>query len=127
MTIEKVLLVDDDPDIRTIGRMSLQKVGGWSVVEAANGQEGIEMARQEKPDVILMDMMMPVMDGRAALAEILEDPDISRIPVVFLTAKVQTGEVSEYVSYGAIGVIGKPFDPIELPAQIREIVARVRE
>ncbi len=123
----KVLLVDDEEDIRKIGRMSLAAVGKLQVVLATGAVEAIELARLERPDVILMDMMMPGMDGLAALAELKRIPELQAIPVLFMTAKVQRSEVEHYLSVGAIGVIQKPFDPMTLPGEVKRIVQAHRQ
>nr|WP_136924994.1 response regulator [Polyangium aurulentum] len=123
MAIAKVLLVDDEPNIRKIGELSLKKVGKWAVVLASSGSEGIELAAQERPDLILLDVMMPGLDGPATLAELKSRAETADIPVIFMTAKVQKQEVERYLAAGAVGVIPKPFDPMSLPSQIREIIA----
>ncbi len=119
----KVLLVDDEADIRKIGQLSLQAVGKFETLLASNAAEGIEIARAEQPDLILMDMMMPGMDGLEALAKLQSLPDVKHIPVIFVTAKVQQHEVEHYLSVGAIGVIQKPFDPMLMPDEVRRILA----
>lgn len=118
----KVLIVDDEADIRRIGELSLQSVGGWDVLLAENGAEGMETARAQKPDLILMDMMMPEMDGLTVLRKIRKDPELEAMPVIFMTAKVQRDEVARYVEAGALGVVHKPFDPMTLPDEIRRIL-----
>ncbi len=117
----KVLLVDDEEDIRKIGRLSLEAVGRFETLVASSAREGIELAAAELPDLILMDMMMPNMDGLAALAELRQRPELCHIPVVFMTAKVQPSEVAHYLQMGAAGVIQKPFDPMTLPDELRRI------
>lgn len=120
--IQKVLLVDDDQHVRLVARIGLEDVGGWEVLQATNGKEAVEMAEEHHPDVILCDVMMPIMDGPATLATIRESSKIQNIPVIFLTAKVQTDELAHYLSLGARGVIMKPFDPLTLADQVRKIV-----
>jgi len=122
--IQKVLLVDDDEDIRVIGEMALSAVGGWTTVLARGGQEAIEVAATEQPDVILLDVMMPGMDGPTTLRGLRERPATATIPVVFVTAKIQRHELQRYRDLGALGVIGKPFDPMGLPKTLRELVQR---
>lgn len=118
MAIQKVLLVDDDQDLRRIGQLSLRNVGKWTVFTAACGSEAILIARAEYPDVILLDVMMPEMDGPSTLVELRREEITARIPVIFLTAKVQNNEIDDYVRLGAVGVIIKPFDPMTLPQDI---------
>jgi CheY-like chemotaxis protein len=120
--IERVLLIDDEEDIRTIARMSLRRVGGWAVVAAASGPEGIAEARRAPPDLILIDVMMPGCDGPMTLRMLRDDPELSSIPIIFVTAKAQRREIEELLLLGAQGVIVKPFDPMLLPDQIRRIV-----
>ncbi len=123
MTIDlhTIVLIDDEPDIRTIGRLSLERVGGWTVHTAASGAEGLEAARNHRPDLILLDVMMPGLDGPGTLAKLRTDPTLASIPVVFMTAKVQRDEVDLYLKLGVAGVIPKPFDPMTLPTQLRAI------
>ncbi len=122
MTIRKVLLVDDEDDIRTIGQLSLSRVGKWETVLASNGAEALVKAAAERPDVILLDVMMPGMDGPTTLARLREQPATAQTPVIFMTAKIQKHEVARYLELGAMGVIGKPFEPLTLPADIKKLV-----
>ena len=122
MKITKIMIVDDDEDICTVAALAARRVGGWDVVVAASGQEALAKARSERPDVILLDVMMPVLDGPATLVKLREEPSTIAIPVIFLTAKVQRLEVEHYLALGAIGVIRKPFDAMTLPDEIRRIV-----
>jgi len=118
----KVLLVDDEADIRRIAALSLSGVGGMEVGEASSGSEGIRMAREDRPDVILLDMMMPGLDGPATFEALRRDPKTSAIPVVFLTAKAMSAEVDRLRGMGARGVLIKPFDPMALPRLLRELL-----
>lgn len=122
MQIEKVLLIDDDPSIRKIAGISLSRVGKWQVVVAASGVEALEMVSREKPDIILLDVMMPGMDGPTTLKLLRQQASISSTPVIFMTAKVQKHEIESYCLLGAAGVISKPFDPLTLASQIRGIM-----
>jgi two-component system OmpR family response regulator len=122
MQYQKLLLVDDDPDLRLIGRISLGRIGGWEVLEASSGSEALEQARLERPDLILLDVMMPGMDGVTALLELRKEPLTADIPVIFMTAKAQRSEVDRYRELGAVGVIPKPFDPMLLSAHVHEIM-----
>lgn len=123
MRITKVLLVDDEEDIRTIGAISLRRIGGWQTVLAGDGPEALEVARRERPDVILLDVMMPELDGPDVLRRLRADPETCAIPVIFLTAKVQPGELGDYLELGAAGAIAKPFDPLTLADDVGRIVA----
>lgn len=123
MDVERILLIDDEPDIRAVAALSLERVGGFSLDSAASGEEGLERARAQRPDVVLLDVMMPGLDGLETLARLRADPATAGIPVIFMTAKSQPAELDEYVAAGALGVILKPFDPLELPNEIRKLTA----
>jgi two-component system, OmpR family, response regulator len=123
MDLHSVLVVDDEQDIRLIAEMALAHVGGWAVTTAASGADGVERARSMRPDLVLLDMMMPGMDGMETLHELRSDPATAGIPVVFMTAKVLPGEIGSYIEAGAHGVIAKPFDPLTLPDEIRRALA----
>jgi CheY-like chemotaxis protein len=118
----KVLIIDDEEDTRSIASMSLSILGGLEVVEAESGDEGISKAVQERPDVILLDMMMPVMDGSQTLMALQNNVGTRNIPVIFLTAKAMTSEIEKLKRMGAIGVLTKPFDPTMLANQVRKIL-----
>lgn len=125
MQIEKVLLIDDDPSIRKIAAISLSRIGKWQVVVAESGTEALEIVSREKPDIILLDVMMPGMDGPTTLKLLRERRSINNTPVIFMTAKLQKHEVESYCLIGAAGVIAKPFDPLTLASQIRTIMESV--
>jgi CheY-like chemotaxis protein len=127
MKINKVLIIEDEPHIRRIGELSLRGVGKWQVVLASSGNEGLERAAAEQPDVILLDVMMPGMDGPTTLAELRAQPNTATIPVIFITAKVESHEVERYLTLGAAGVISKPFDPMKLPREIEQILERAND
>lgn len=118
----KVLLIDDEEDIRKVGQLSLEAVGHFETFLANSGRAGLELAAAGRPDVILLDMMMPGMDGMTVLAELKATADLEAIPVIFMTAKVRREEVARYLAAGASGVIQKPFDPMTLPDEIRAIL-----
>jgi two-component system OmpR family response regulator len=120
--LSKVLLVDDEPDIRRIGQISLEHVGHFTVVQAQSGLQALSVAAEERPDVILLDVMMPELDGPGTFARLRDNPLTAGIPVIFMTAKAQPHEVASYRALGAAGVIAKPFDPMTLPAEVRTIV-----
>ena len=119
----KVLIVDDEPDIRRIAKLSLVRIGGMDVVEASTGDEAVRQAHAERPDAILLDVMMPGRDGPSTLAALQADAATAAIPVVFLTAKAMATEVERLRSLGAVGVLTKPFDPMKLPADLRAAMA----
>ena len=124
MPIQSVLLVDDDPSIRRIAQISLGRVGGLDVQLASSGAEALAaLAQGELPDIVLLDVMMPGMDGTTTFRALQDTPRTRDLPVVFMTAKVQTREVQSYLDLGAVGVIAKPFAPLELANQLRAIAA----
>ena len=116
--LQHVMLVEDDPSIQTIVKMSLEVVGGLQVTIASSGIEALRLVRKARPQIILLDVMMPEMDGPQTLAELQKDPELSSIPVVFMTAKLQKHEVAELESLGVVGVIPKPFEPMTLAQRV---------
>lgn len=112
--LQSVLYVDDDPDICAVVQTTLCLIAGLNVRTAACGEEAIEQACSSRPDLILMDVMMPGLDGPSTLKRMRGIARIADVPVIFLTAKVLPIEVDQYLKLGAIGVIGKPFDPVKL-------------
>lgn len=118
----RLLLVEDEEDIRAVARLSLERVGGWDVVEANRGEQALELATGERFAAIVMDVMMPGLDGPATLRRLQDDGLLDGTPVVFLTAKAQRAERERLTDLGAAGVIAKPFDPLTLPGQLREIL-----
>ncbi|MDD2332147.1 MAG: response regulator [Candidatus Cloacimonetes bacterium] len=121
MTLKKILLIEDEPDIQEITRSALELVGGFDVLAASGGMEGIALAESNVPDLILMDMMMPGLDGAETLKLMRQNSKIKMIPVVFMTAKVQAHEIQQYIDLGAVDVIPKPFDPMQISNQIYQI------
>ena len=117
----KVLIIDDDPDIRLIVRVSLSR-RGVVVAEASGGPDGLRSARDDRPDVIVLDVMMPEMDGPATLEALLADPAIAGVPVVFLTAKAMRSEIDRLRALGAAGVLLKPFDPLSLAGELEAVL-----
>jgi CheY-like chemotaxis protein len=116
-----VLLAEDEPDVQLIARLSLKKAG-FTVITAGNGLEALERVAETRPDVILLDWMMPEMDGFETCTRLKSDPATRAIPVIFLTAKVRENEVSKALALGAAGCIGKPFDAMTLGQQVRALV-----
>ncbi len=120
MADRKILIVDDENDIREVAAMSMEAVCGWSVVQASSGPEGVRLAQDQRPDAILLDVMMPDMDGPSTLQLLRSNPTIAGIPVIFLTAKVQSSDRKRFADMGVAAVLTKPFDPMLLCTQIAE-------
>ncbi|MEO8697333.1 MAG: response regulator [Acidimicrobiales bacterium] len=121
--MKRVLVVDDDAGIREVARLSLEVVGGWTVSLAEGGADAIEEAKLQPPDVILLDVMMPGIDGVETLQRLSHDPNTTHIPVIFLTAMAQTGERRRLEATSAVGLIAKPFDPLTLGKSIETILS----
>ena len=121
--LQRILMVDDDSDIRTVAEISLTAVGGFTVEVCGSGPEALEKAPAFGPDLILLDVMMPGMDGPTTLKGLREIPALAQTPVIFMTAKVQPREVAQLVACGALDVLAKPFDPMALPDALRRIWA----
>ncbi|SHE41386.1 Response regulator receiver domain-containing protein [Modicisalibacter ilicicola DSM 19980] len=120
-SLRRVLHVEDDPSIREVVSVALGVVGELEVMSCASGHEALDQAVAWCPDLMLLDVMMPELDGPALLARLRDDPRTDRIPVVFMTARVQPAELAHYRSLGALDVVIKPFDPLTLAGQIRHI------
>ena len=119
--LQRVLLVEDDSDIRTIVKASLEMVGGLQVRACASGLQALEAVKEWEPQLALLDVMMPDMDGPGVMAKLRALPQWSGLPVIFLTAKTATAEVQRLRALGAAGVLMKPFDPMTLPQQVKDI------
>jgi CheY-like chemotaxis protein len=119
MTDIRILLVDDEPDIREVVDVSLGLDREFKMRACASGADALVMATEWSPTLILLDVMMPLMDGPATLANLRKNPRTADIPVVFLTARTQADEIEQYISLGAQGVLSKPFDPMTLAASVR--------
>ena len=117
-----ILLIDDEQDIREVVALSLETVAGWRVSSAGSGREGIELAKQAAPDAVLLDVMMPGQDGPATLRLLRSDETTARIPVIFLTAKVQSIERERLQGSGAAGFLSKPFNPLTLATEVSAIL-----
>jgi DNA-binding response OmpR family regulator len=120
----RVLVVDDEAPIRLLCRVNLE-AEDMTVLEAADGISGLEVARNERPDVILLDVMMPGLDGWRVAEQLLEDPDTRGIPIVFLTARAELRDRARGLDLGGLDYVTKPFNPVELAALIRDVIARV--
>src|SRR6202020_3177483 len=114
----RVLIIDDEEDIREVAALSLETVAGWQVMTANSGAQGLARAIEHQPDAILLDVMMPGMDGPTTFRELRKNPATAKIPVLLLTAKVQGADQRRFADLGVEAVLFKPFDPLTLPAQI---------
>jgi CheY-like chemotaxis protein len=122
MIDRRVLIIDDESTIQTVVQFGIRMAAGWEVVAASSGFEGIQTAQSLQPDVILLDVMMPEMDGIATFRALQTHADTERIPVILLTAKAQTAEKRQFNDMGVSGVITKPFNALDLPEQIAKIL-----
>lgn len=122
VAIRRILVVEDEVNLRTIVCTCLEALGGWEVEVAASGQEGLMMAERDRPDVILLDAMMPGMDGVTFLRKLLANPQLQAIPVIFLTAKQDLLEPQTFLKLGAKGAIAKPFNPLTLHKEIAAVL-----
>lgn len=118
--LNRILYVEDEPDIQAVAKLALEMVGGFTVKICSSGQEALDSVAAFAPELILMDVMMPGLDGPATLQAMRTRPELAAIPVLFMTAKVQPAEVQHYKDIGAVDVIPKPFDPMTLATQVRE-------
>jgi two-component system, OmpR family, response regulator len=123
-TLQRILYVEDEPDIQAVARMALELVGGFQVKVCSSGEEALREVQAFAPDLILLDVMMPGMDGPGTLKALRALPGLADAPVVFMTAKVQPNEVAHYQALGALGVIAKPFEPMALAGQVRQLWER---
>ena len=115
---KRILVIDDEDDIREAAQLSLEMTTGWDVVSAASGAAGIEAARARRPDAILLDVMMPEMDGPTTFHHLRSDAATAAIPVILLTAKAQSSDRSRFMDLGVDGVLTKPFDPLTLGSEV---------
>lgn len=119
--LKKILYVEDEADIQAVARLALESVGGFEVHTCDNGQAALDSVIEFAPDLILLDVMMPGMDGPSTLKSLHEIPQAKDIPIIFMTAKVQAIEIAAYKEIGALDVIPKPFDPMKLSDQVTAI------
>lgn len=122
--LTRILYVEDEPDIQTVARLALEMLGGYTLEICSSGNEALEKISRFQPQFILLDVMMPGMDGPTTLGKLRELPAFATTPVVFMTAKVQPSEVAGYKAIGAVDVIPKPFDPMTLSGQVQTIWER---
>ncbi len=122
MTEKNILLIDDEEAIQEVVQVGIQIEAGWQVAIASSGREGINLAENQQPDAILLDVMMPDMDGIATLSQLKTNDQTSAIPVIFLTAKAQAEEKNQFQKLGVVDVITKPFNSMTLASQIAKIL-----
>lgn len=122
---KRILIVDDEPDIREATQVCLEVSKGWQVMTASSSKEGLAKAISEQPDVVLLDVMMPDMDGLATFAQMQTNPKTHHIPVILLTAKTQPDDRHRFAQLAIAAVITKPYDPLTLADQIAEILNRL--
>ena len=122
MTEKNILLIDDEETIQEVVQVGIEMEAGWQVAIASSGQEGINLAQNYQPDAILLDVMMPDMDGIATLSQLKANVRTRRIPVIFLTAKTQATEKDQFQSLGVVDVITKPFNSMTLASRIAKIL-----
>lgn len=120
-TLQRILYVEDEPDIQAVAKLALEMVGGFTVKIYSSGEAALREVVDFAPDMILLDVMMPGMDGPSTLKALRELPSLASVPVAFMTAKVHPAEVTHFKSLGARAVIAKPFDPMQLASQVRAI------
>jgi DNA-binding response OmpR family regulator len=121
----KVLVIDDEAPIRLLCRVNLE-AEGMEVVEAEDGTKGLELARSERPDVILLDVMMPGLDGWEVLHRLLDDDRTKEIPIVFLTARAELRDRARGLELGGVDYVTKPFNPVELAPLVQDLIDRIR-
>jgi CheY-like chemotaxis protein len=119
--LKRILYVEDEPDIQAVAKIALEAVGGFELKVFSSGEEALANAVSYAPDLLLLDVMMPGMDGPTTLKALKELPELANTPAIFMTAKVQPAEVAEYKALGALDVIAKPFDPMTLSENIKAI------
>jgi len=122
--LKRILYVEDEPDIQAVAKLALEAIGGFEVKVCGSGKEALDSAPAFSPDLILLDVMMPGMDGPTTLQAMRALPELAHTPVIFMTAKVQPQEVAGYKNLGALDVIPKPFDPMTLADNVKKIWAR---
>ena len=120
--MRRILIIDDEDDIREVAALSLEATAGWQIFTANSGATGIELAAAEQPDAILMDVMMPGVDGPTTFRIMQQNPIVAHIPVLLLTAKVQGVDQRRFAGLGVNGILFKPFDPLTLAQQISDIL-----
>ena len=124
MTLSRVAYVEDEHDIRELATIAMDAIGGFEVRDFSNGPDALEALPAFHPDLIVLDVMMPEMDGRELFRRLSQKPSLRNVPVIFMTAKSMPNEMAELREMGAVGVIPKPFDPMALPDELHAIWSR---
>ncbi|GAB4552775.1 MAG: response regulator [Pleurocapsa sp.] len=119
---KSILIIDDEEDVKAIAQMGLEMAANWNVITASSGQEGLTIAQSQQPEVILLDLMMPGWDGKETLKQLKANPKTAKIPVILMTAKTESAIASDIKALDIIGVITKPFRPLQLPEKISQIL-----
>jgi len=119
--LNRITYVEDEPDIREVAQIALEAIGGFTVDVCVNGAEAVQKAPEFGPDLILLDVMMPGMDGIETYRQLRNNPKLTNTPIVFMTANSQPSEIERYNMLGCAGVVAKPFDPVSLSDEIRTI------
>jgi len=123
--IQRILYVEDEPDIQAVAKLALEHVGRFTLEVCSSGQEALDKAAEFSPQLMLLDVMMPEMDGPTTLKKLRKVGGLEDTPAIFMTARVQPHEIQEYIEMGAVDVIAKPFDPMTLSGQICEIWEKI--
>ncbi|MBB4301295.1 CheY-like chemotaxis protein [Rhodobium orientis] len=119
--LKRITYVEDEPDIRAVAELALTQIGGFELDVCVDGFDALRRTPDFRPDLILLDVMMPGMDGTETLAKLREIPELADVPVVFMTAKAQRHEIAAFLKLGVLSVIPKPFDPMTLSSELRDI------
>ncbi len=122
MTTKTILLIDDEPNLAEVISICLTSFKGWNIKVANSGKTGLSIVQTVKPDAILLDVMMPEMDGLTVYQALQKNPDTQNIPVIFLTAKVQASDLKKFAQLGVVGTIAKPFEPLMIADQITQLL-----
>ncbi len=122
MTTKSILLIDDEPNIAEVIAVCLESFKGWKVQVVNSGKAGLSIVETLKPDAILLDVMMPIMDGMTVYQNLQKNPITQNIPVIFLTAKVQVSDREKFAQLGVVGTIAKPFEPLKISDQIAQLL-----
>ena len=120
-SLQRIMLVEDEPDIQLIARLALEAIGGFTLAVCDSASHALEVAPSWSPDLIMLDVMMPGIDGVTTFKKMQENPQLAKVPIIFMTAKARSSEVIIYKEMGALGVVAKPFDPMTLAEKVKAI------